>query len=259
MSTTTLETRQQEFLAYLLDEELELPDDWTARHAAGIAIYRNAYRARLVDALRDTYERTARWVGDKAFRQAAAHHVITYPPNSWNLDQVGKGFPATLETLFAGDAEVAELAWLEWAMHRCFVAADSAPLDAAGFAEAAAAFEEEDWANMRLRFLPGTHVHQVCHDISKLWSALAPEHADTPECSPSATRHCIVWREKMKPVFVQVDAIEGEVFNSMLGGARYGETCHALVDALGEDHAVSQAGVMLGRWLHHGMIAGISK
>ena len=141
MATTTLSSCQQEFLAQLLDDARTLPRAWTARHAAGMDVYRNAYRARLVDALRDTYPCTARWVGEDAFQQAAAHHAITHPPKSWTLDDVGEAFPDTLRELFAGDPEVAELGWLEWAMHRCFVAADAAPIDAAGFSAATASFK----------------------------------------------------------------------------------------------------------------------
>ncbi len=44
----------------------------------------------------------------------------------------------------------------------------------------------------------------------------------------------------------------------LLGGASYGEACNALIEVLGEEVAATQAGAMLGRWLHHGMIAGVS-
>ena len=43
----------------------------------------------------------------------------------------------------------------------------------------------------------------------------------------------------------------------MLAGASYGEACAMLVDRLGEDTAVTEAGAMLGRWLHEGMISAV--
>ncbi|MFT4874182.1 putative DNA-binding domain-containing protein [Congregibacter sp.] len=254
----TLSARQEEFLAHVLDDERALPSAWTPRHAAGMAIYRNAYRTRLVDALRSTYERTSRWVGEDAFRQAAAHHVISHPPTSWTLDDVGEGFPDTLRELFAGDPEVAELAWLEWAMHRCFVCADVSPIDAAGFGEATASFQEDDWASMRLTFLPGTYLTKISHDIAELWRALKHEDAAAPEYAVSTPLYCIVWREDLKPVFMQVDATEGQALDLLLEGASYADTCDAITEQLGEDEAVAKAGAMLGRWLHHGMLAGVS-
>lgn len=252
-----LAQRQEDFLTCLLDDTRALPDHWNARHAAGLAIYRNAYRARLVDALRETYERTARWVGEDAFRQAAAHHVITHPPKSWTLDDAGAGFAETLAELFAKDPEVAELAWLEWAMHRCFVAADAQPIDAVGFGQATATFAEDDWTHMRLHFLPGTSQAAITHDIGSLWRALGQDDL-TPDCAVSEALCCVVWREGLKPVFMQVDAAEGAVLSRLLADEPYGEACDTLIDLLGEDLAAERAGAMLGRWLHHGLITAVS-
>lgn len=256
---STLAEKQQEFMAQVLDDERALPDGWTPRHAAGMDIYRNAYRARLVDALRDTYERTAKWVGEDVYRQAAAHHVITCPPNSWTLDDAGEGFPDTLRGLFAKNPEVPELAWLEWAMHRAFVAANAEPLDAAGFGEAAATFAEEDWANMRLTFLPGTDLLRVSNDISKLWNVLGEDEFERPEVALEGPIYCVVWREALKPVFMQVDNAEGTALALMQKGATYGAMCEELIDLLGEEDAVAEAGAILGRWLHNGLIVSIER
>ncbi len=259
MTSEMLAKRQQTFMAQVLDDEATLPDGWTERHAAGMDIYRNAYRARLVDALRDTYERTAKWVGEDAFRKAVAHHVITRPPNSWTLDDVGEGFPEVLEELFAKNPEVAELGWLEWAMHRAFVAADAEPLDVAGFGDIASGFAEEDWANMRIAFLPGTMAFPIANDIGKLWCALGEDKAEGNDLALDAPHHCVVWREDIKPVFIQVIEAEGRALAMLQDGATYGEACEAMVELLGEEQAVVEAGAMLGRWVHNGLIALIER
>lgn len=259
MASAALAARQQEFMAHVLDDERALPGGWTARHAAGMDIYRNAYRARLVDALRDTYERTATYVGEDTFRQAAAHHVITHPPHSWTLDAAGDGFPDTLAELFAEDPEVAELGWLEWAMHEAFVAADAKVLDPASFGDATSLFQEEDWAAMRLTFLPDTVQRPVQHDTGKLWRAIHDEDGGAVEYRLDEALALVVWRENLKPVFMQVDAAEGRAMGMMLSGASYGDMCAELVDMLGEEQAAAKAGAMLGRWLHNGLIADVSK
>ncbi|MDP5069580.1 MAG: hypothetical protein NWQ45_01655, partial [Congregibacter sp.] len=58
-------------------------------------------------------------------------------------------------------------------------------------------------------------------------------------------------------VFMQVNAAEGQALSMLLSGASYGETCEALIELLGEEQAATQAGSMLGRWLHQGLIAGL--
>ena len=107
---SALALRQQEFLACLLDDATPLPAGWDTRRVAGMAVYRNAYRTRLIDALRETFERTAQLVGEDAFRRAAAHHLITNPPTGWTIDLTGERFAETCAELFAHDPDVAEVA-----------------------------------------------------------------------------------------------------------------------------------------------------
>lgn len=245
-------------MALLLEEDSPLPEGWDA---ARVAIYRNAYRTRLVDALRETYPRTVQWVGDEAFRRAAAHHLIASPPDSWTLDEAGRGFADTLAALFRKDPEVTELAWLEWAMHECFVSADATALGAAGFAEATARYTDDDWARLRLHFMPGTQCTALAHRIHALWPLLAGDSPDETarerDYRSEQPLACIVWRQALKPVFLTVAATEGDTLSLLLAGASYGEACATLVERLGEDTAVAEAGAMLGRWLHEGMITGV--
>jgi hypothetical protein len=256
-SARSLADSQARFIAELLAEAPPTGEGHCARHRAGMDIYRNAYRSRLVNAVRSSYERTVRWVGEDAFRQAAVHHVIVHPPGSWTLDAVGLGFADTLRELFPADPEVSELAWLEWAMHGCFVAADDTPMDVARFQAATAGFLDADWSNMRLRMLPGTAVSEISRDIAGLWQGLAP--AATGQALPpvQVMQSCVVWREGLQPVFATVGRAEGSALSTLLDGGNYGEACEALIEMLGEAAAVSEAGLMLGRWLHNGMIAEV--
>jgi hypothetical protein len=252
-----LAQQQAAFMAQVLDDEAALPPGWTARHAAGMAVYRNNYRTALVEAMRATYERTARWVGEAAFARAAAHHLILHPPSSWTLDVIGDGFPDTLAELFAHDPEVPELAALEWAMHCAFTAADATPLDGLGLAAATAAFSEEDWGAMRIAFVPGCAVVPASHDLAALWQALATDPFDAPDYALAEPACLQVWREGLNPVFRPVDLAAGRALELALGGASFGEVCAALVEALGEDAGVARAGALLGEWLGDALVASV--
>lgn len=254
----SLAALQQEFMDHVLDEERPLPQHWDARMGEGLAIYRNAYRARLVDALRETFSKTALWTGDEAFAQAAAHHLILHPPRGWTLDLVGDGFVETLEELFAADPDVADLAWLEWAMHLAFTAPDCAPMDAARFAEATSDFGEEDWATMRLPFVPSLHVRVVSSDCGALWQALEREESPTTAPQAEAPLHCIVWREGLDPVFALIPARDGNSLAAMRAGSSFGEVCAMLAEELPADQAAAEAGAMLGGWIGRGIVLGLS-
>lgn len=257
----SLAAAQSAFMAQVLDEDAALPDAWGARHSAGMAVYRNNYRSSLVEALRSTYERTARWVGDDAFRQAAAHHVITHPPASWTLDEAGRGFDTTCAELFTDDPEVAELAWLEWSMMDVFTSRDVPPLDGAGFGAATAEFTEQDWGAMRLSFVPGIAQRLVQHDLLALWNALGSDEFERLDTTLEAPHSCIVWREGERPVFALVDPRKAQALSAMIGGVSYEKACDILAggvtDEQGLQDAAMRAGAMLGRWLNDGLIADV--
>lgn len=253
----SLAARQQAFMAAILDDEAAPPEGWGARQTAALEVYRNNYRSSLVEALAATFERTQRWVGEESFGKAAAHHVILHPPGSWTIDAAGEGFDATLAGLFANDPEVAELAALEWAMHRAFVAADADSLSMADFAEATAGFSEEEWGGLRFAFTPGAALLSVTHDVGTLWNALRDEEFTAPEIALAAPHAVLVWREGLRPVFRLMDEADGAALASALGGGNFGEICAALVERLGPDEGVARAGALLGQWLQDGLIAGL--
>ena len=251
----SLAALQSEFMGHLLDDERRLPPTWGTRMAAGLDVYRNAYRARLVEALRETFACTAKWAGEQPFRAAAAHYLISEPPTGWTLDRVGGGFVETLEELFANDADVADLAWLEWAMHCAFTAADDPPLDLGGFAGCVAQFGEADWAELRLQFVPSLRLRRVRTNCANLWHSLQGEAAPDPETLLEAPSFCIAWREGLAPVFRLIDAEEGECLESMMLGAAFGEICSRLADRHDETIAAERAGEMIRRWLSLGLVA----
>jgi len=254
-----LAERQAAFMAQVLDEEAALPAGWTERQAKGIAVYRNNYRTALMDALADTYEKTARWVGDDAFRRAAGHHLIAHPPKSWTLDEAGTGFDQTCAELFLNDPDVAELVWLEWAMLQAFVAADVEPLDAAGFTRQTNGFGEAEWARLQLEFLPAASAREVGHDLHMIWNALSEETLLHPQARLDDRQSVLVWREGERATFMMGSAEEARAFAALASGMPYGELCLMLA---GENasyeaaqHAAMLAGAMLGRWLSEGLIA----
>lgn len=255
----SLAARQQAFMAAILDDDAALPEGWGARHAAALEVYRNNYRSSLVEALAATFERTQRWVGEESFRRAAAHHVIAHPPGSWTIDDVGHGFDATLAELFANDPEVAELAALEWAMHRAFVAGDVASLAVADFAEATAGFSEDDWAGLGFAFTPGAALLAVAHDVGALWNALKDEDFTAPDIGLAAPHLLLVWREGLRPVFRLMEEADGAALAMALGGGNFGDICSSLVERLGPEEGVARAGALLGQWLQDGLIAGLGR
>jgi hypothetical protein len=254
---TQLLRAQDEFFACLLDDGALLPMGWDARRAAGMAVYRNAYRTRLIDVLRNMFERTARLVGDDAFSQAAAHHLITHPPTNWTIDLAGAGFAETCTELFANDPDVAEVAWLEWEMHCAFTAADEEPLTLTDFAAATADFDAGQWDALRFALMPGTALRPVTYDLIKLWAALADPPLASQVGRLRKPTWALVWREGEQPVFGLIPDAEGLALAHVQRGGTFGGVCAALMKYLDAADATTNAGAMLRNWLELGVIQRI--
>ena len=130
---------------------LTVADGLSARRLAdgsrGLDVYQNNYRVQLMGCLEATYPHLRTFIGDAAFRHAAAVHIQRNPPRAWTLDAYGAGFEATLRTVFPDNPDLHELAWIEWSLATAFVARDAAPLDPARLAHV-------DWDRTRLGFAP---------------------------------------------------------------------------------------------------------
>lgn len=237
-------------------DEILATDDQAVSPTAGMEIYRSAYRNRLLEALRTSFEKTCQYVGGEAFDTAACHHIILNPPVSWTLDDYGAGFDLTVAELFAEDPEVAELAWLEWHMQRAFGSADVMPLDAARLASGELGIA--DWDRATFALVPSFAMRANRTDCTALWQALADGEALPTEREHPKIGQLIVWRNGISPHFRVADTIEGEALSSIAAGQDFGSLCASLADEIGPDAALSQAGGWLVQWLQDGLIASVS-
>ena len=237
----TLAARQQTFYA-----EISATDDGAAPSSLGMAIYQNAYRSRLIAALETSYERTGRWVGEAAFTAAACHCIIAHPPTGWTLDSYGDRFPGLLAELFAGDPEVAELAWLEWQMQQAFAAPDRPELTAPALAEAGLA--EADWETVRLSMAAGFAAREVTQDCAGLWQAMSGDLPTEFALHPVLPGILVVWRKGFSPHYRVLGREEFAALDCLADGAPFGEAAQRAGDP-------AQFGGWFAQWLSEGLFA----
>ena len=238
---------QEAFRDHLLDR----PSGIAPEIVGDIDVYHYAYRAQLLNCLRDTFDKTWSWLGDDGFEAAARAHIEANPPSAWTLNVYGENFDRTLADLHPADPEIAELAWLEWTLRRAFDGPDADPVDQASLADI-------DWDQAILYFVPTLKLGLVATNCAALWSALAdtetpPAAAHLP--APAAIR---VWRQGLSTRFRSIDAIEERALRLARDGADFPELCAVLAAELGEDRGSAEIGRVLGSWLQDGLIAAIS-
>jgi len=238
---------QEQFRDHLLDR----PSDIAAEIEGDLAVYHHAYRAQLLNCLRDTFEKTWSWLGDDGFEAAARAHIEAHPPSAWTLNVYGEGFDRTLAGLYPDDPEVSELARLEWTLRRAFDGPDADPVEQAALASV-------DWDQAVLYFVPTLRLGTVTTNCAALWSALAAGDAPPPAERLPAPCGLRVWRQGLSVQFRSLDPAEERALRLALGGADFPELCGVLAADLGEQDGPAEIGRILSLWLQDGMIAEIS-
>ncbi|PZP19836.1 MAG: DUF2063 domain-containing protein [Sphingomonas hengshuiensis] len=243
----SLADTQQRFCDFLRDAPGMPADRVGTRTVAGLAIYHNAYRAQLRTTLGDLFERTWCYLGDDAFFAAAAVHIERCPPKSWTLDAYGDGFVDTLRALHPDDAEIAELAWIEWALRRAFSGPDAPPLPPQSLGTV-------DWDGAVLGLHPNLYLAPVTTNAAALWAGLAEGGTPPLAAALPGAAAILVWRDGLTPQFRTLAPDEMAVLEGVRCGTPFGQVCQAVFAGRDEDEAVASVGAMLAGWLRDGVI-----
>ncbi len=236
----SLHTLQSDFCAYLLDR----PSGIEPEIAGDLAVYHHAYRAQLLNCLRDTFEKTWSWLGDEPFEEAARAHIQAHPPHSWTMNVYGEGFDQTLAGLHPDDPEIGELAWLEWTLRRAFDGQDADPIDPSRLADI-------DWDNAALHPVPTLRLGTVTTNCAAIWSALSQEQAPPAAARLPAPAAIRVWRQGLSVQFRSTDPVEEQALRRVLEGRDFAEICARC-------ESPDEIGRILGLWLQDGLIAEIT-
>jgi hypothetical protein len=217
--------------------------------SAGVAVYRNNYRASLSACLEDAFARTRAWIGDEAFAAAVTRHIDRVPPGCWTLDAYPRDFSDTLRVVFPNDPEVAELAWLECALAEAFVGPDILAVSGESLATV-------DWDRAILHFTPTLDMRDISTNAPALLSAMATDGTPPAVERLSEPATLLVWRQDHISRFRVTDVREEKAIRFARSGETFASMCALLMDELGRDDGVQCAGEMLGRWLWDGLITG---
>ncbi len=247
---------QTEFCDRLRDEAIPDATLFGADAPIRLGIYRNAYRARLMECLRTAFDKTWSWIGDDAFAAAARHHILAKPPSGWTLDDYGADFPATLDALFPGDPEVGEIAWLERAMQRAFAARDETPLTTTLVGQCLVC--HGDAQAMRMDFVTSLELRQLHTNSVAIWSAIDRGEAPAIVGEVPDPGFLRVWRQGLSVHHAAIEEDEFLALAVLREGGDFGAACAMLALDRGEARTAARAGELLGGWLQDGLVAALA-
>ena len=217
----------------------------------GLAIYHNAYRARLLEALRGDYPAVHGWLGDEEFDALALAYLRAHPSQHFSLRWLGAKLADFIDGYLipAQAAPLSELARLEWAFTLAFDAPEGQPLSLAQMAQLPA----EAWPTLQVRLLPSVQWLVCRHNSLALWRA-CKEQGEFPGSQLLAeVEVCLVWRDQLITRYRSLTADEAIALEGMtVQGWNFAELCGELVH-LGEQ-APMQAASWLRQWLSDGLL-----
>lgn len=233
-------------------ERLEACFSGTPDLSAGerVAIYANMYVWRLVDALRETFPKLVRHLGDERFAALAEDYLRRNPSDHHDVGRVGRRLAAFLREYPDPERpDLADLAELEWARHEVFFAP---PAEAAG-PEAFAGLTPEAFARTGLVLSPALRVIVLDHAAAPLWRRLEDgDPLDPPSPGASAVA---VWRSGFEVFHCALPLDEAVALEGAAAGDDLARICAAFAD---RDDPAAAAHAALSSWLQEGWIVSVA-
>ena len=237
----------------------ELLSGSAERRALGLAIYANAYRGRLLDALADAYVKTRSALGELAFEAAVGAYIDRHPPTMRSLRWYGDTFAEHLRTALPDQPAMAELARLDWALRKAFDGPGSAVLAAAELA----GLPPQAWATLRLTLVPTCELLRFRYNTVAVWQAFDDEEAAPASAESAVEVDWLVWRKALQPHFRSLAPLEAQLLRAMQDGKNFAQACEQAqaecegADAPADNDRAAQIGACLRQWLDDGVLSGV--
>jgi len=252
-SAISLARIQDQFQQYVLQGDREQPaiaDLIDQRHGLAarerLAIYYDAYRIRLQDALAEAFDKTYSYIGDEMFASLCQGYIGAHPSQFRNLRWFGDQFPGFAGDALAGYPVVAELAAFEWALGLAFDAEDAPVLSMAGLQ----ALDASAWENIGFMLHPSTQLLHLRWNAPAIWLALGREDGEAPpdavEGEPLAW---LVWRKELQPHFRSLDRFEALALSGLQAGRSFADVCAEAAEAAGAEDITGRIASWLQTWV----------
>jgi hypothetical protein len=225
--------------------------------AARLGVYRGAYRARLVECLRDDYPVLAMTLGDAPFEALAHTYIARYPSSSPNLNAFGRHMPALcreVEPLRSAPHAtlLAELAALEWAVVEVLHAEASPALDVHELQSS----PPDRWASATFRSSAAVRLLRFEHAVGPFYQECLERGTagNAPEARPAVT---LVYRRDTKLWRMELTPLMHAVLAPLLAGESIGDALTGLEASLSSPEDARELGEKLHVWFREWADAGL--
>lgn len=220
-----------------------------------LQVYRNAYQARLEEALASNFPYLKVCLGGDAFHQMSLDYIASHPSTYRSIRWYGDELADFLIHYYDEEFHfLAELAQFEWNMTIAFDAQDASVFELAQMS----AISAESWGNMVLKAHPSLSRMNFLWNVVTLWEALANDQEPQEMSKSSVASHWVLWRHAYLNRFYLLPDDEAWAMDTMLKGRTFGELCEGLRQWHDEEAVGLRAASLLKSWIQSGLITDIS-
>lgn len=220
-----------------------------------LAIYRNAYQVRLVDALHETYPVLHGLLGDEAWVELGYAYVAAHPSVFRSIRWYGRELADFLAVAspYSEAPILSEVALLEWTLAEVFDAPDAPSLPRS----ALSGIEPAAWGALTLMFHPSLKRLAFSWNTAVVWKAMSQDETPPrPEIGPAPVPW-LLWRQDLQNYFRSMNAVESAALDAALGGRNFAQLCDDLGALLPQEEIPAAAAGLLGAWADSGIIVKV--
>jgi len=254
---SALETLERDFQAFVLEGapaiRREVKSTSKADRDTLLAVYREGYALRLIEAMAETYSALKLALGNDGFAAAARAYIAVHPSRFYSIRWYGERLAQFLgaSAPWSARPELAEFAAFEWAFAEVFDGAEATLLRF----EDLAALAPERWAGLRLAAVPSLRRLDLAYDVPQAW-----QRADRDKSMPSTIARqaqplpWALWRAKLVVEFRALERDEAVALDALIAGQSFAEMCERLLEWHTEDAVALRAAGLLRLWIEQGML-----
>ena len=256
MSNYSLHDIQQRFQDHVLDGGGAMPKLIACKSSADtqtrLDIYVNAYRLRLLEALKTDYPALQALAGDELFERIGHDYIDACPSTHYSIRYFGQHLAAFIADTpgYRESPVLAEMAELEWRLTLAFDAADDPVLDE----ESLAAMPTSAWPTLRLRFQESLQRCEFHWNVSDVWRAIDQNDAPAAPAELKQPISCVIWRQALQVYLRKMEPAEAFALDCLRDGNDFATACSGLCDYFEPEEVGLKAAGFLKRWCRAGIV-----
>ncbi|MES2674698.1 MAG: DNA-binding domain-containing protein [Pseudomonadota bacterium] len=259
MSDLSLAELQSTLQQYLLDQQGNI-DTLTLETAAftrqqRLGIYYDAYRLRLIDALRKDFPALELSLGSDIFAQLITEYIAKHPSQHASLRWLGEKLPIFLRahSTWQQHINIIELAEFEWAQIMAFDGEDSIPATLDNLRN----LENAQWIDLQLKFQPSLQIVNHFSNATSVWSGLIKDATQIATEFFVENQTWVIWRSELQVLYRPLDKPEAWCLEAFSNNQNFSDICGGLCEWFPEEQVPLKAVQYLQQWLEGGIIKSL--